>query len=96
MSEQNKLGQTIIPKPFITRDLAGNNWNQLRFRSENELVTFRYLASKLIFTDESWTVEDGVAFFLAYELCVKKAAAHPEYRQKYWFYIHMFRIVFKT
>lgn len=92
MSKQNNLGQTTISRHFKTAVLSENNWNQVQFKSISALASLRFLASKLLCTEETFTEEDCSALFLSYESCVKLAAAHPEFHQKYGYYLYQLRV----
>lgn len=83
MSKQINIGQSSSLRPFSLEKFGSNNFNHLRFESKNDVVLFRFLISKIIFTEEILSDLDITALFLSYENCCIKAANDRNFGDKY-------------
>lgn len=88
--------QTITPEPFHIKELAGNNWKQLVVKLSSFVTCFRYLTSKIVYTDQSFTQQEAVVLFCAFEEMVKKIEKDPEFRQKYSWTVFTFRAIYQS
>lgn len=91
-----QLRQTIAPKPFTTGSLAETDWNILITKMSRPVVTLRFLLSKIVFTDESFSNVEAVTLFVAFERVVELIEKDPTARQKYAQEIFIFRAVFQS
>ena len=88
--------QTIAPRPFTVSEISSNHWVTIGTKIEKEVVTLRYLTSKVVFTEETITLEEICALFLSFETVVMKMARHQEVQRKIGSEIFLFRALFQN
>jgi hypothetical protein len=88
--------QTITPEPFSLKEHAGDNWKDLVVRMSNPTTCFRYLLSKIVYTDKEITYQEAVIAFMAFDEMIKKIEIDPIFRQKYGWTTFVFRSVFQS
>lgn len=93
----NNLRQTASPDHFTEKELSETSWKTLvvKFFAKEEVV-IRYLVSKIVYTDESISLEETVALFTAFESLIQKMARHPVLQQKYGSELFIFRAIFSS
>lgn len=88
--------QTIAPHPFTKKELAESNWKQLIVKISNSTTVLRYLTSKLVFTEESFSYVEAVTLFTAFEEVMLKMQKDRVFQTKYGPELFMFRTVFQS
>lgn len=88
--------QTIAPHPFTTKELAESNWKQLVVKLSNSTAVLRYLTSKLVFTEESFSYVEAVTLFKAFEEIMLKMQKDRAFQTKYGPELFMFRTVYQS
>lgn len=88
--------QTIAPYPFTTETLAESNWRTVVVKMSNAVTVLRYLTSKLVFTEESFSSVEAVTLFTAFEECIRKVESDRGFQFKYGSEIFIFRAVYQN
>jgi len=88
--------QTIAPEPFTKKDLAESNWRELVVKISDSAVVLRYLTSKLVYTEETFTSVDSVTLFCAFEEVMLKMSRDEAFRAKYGPETFVFRSIFQS
>lgn len=88
--------QTKIPDPFTTKELARDNWKELIVKMSNAVTCFRYLTSKIVYTDKSITMQEAVVLFAAFEEMMRKIEIDRTFKEKYFWTTFVFRSVFQS
>jgi len=79
------------------RDPDGNYFRYLSINSKiKDIVLFRTLLSKLLFTEEKFSEEDEVMLFTVWERVVQKCAKDRNFKDKYFFLVFLTRNIFKN
>lgn len=77
----------------LLKELLRNHWSVLDVEVESYEVTFRFLVSKFIFTEEQFTEEEKVALFCAFEEMVGKCAIDESFARKNLWWIFSTRVL---
>jgi len=82
--------------PKLYGRLSSNHWTCLEVNLTKVDLVFRYLGSKLLCTEENFSMEDRIAFFYCYEIMVKKASIDKGFNEKHGWWIFSTRQVVQS
>jgi len=83
MSKASKFGQSLSPSSSTMERLAENNFNVLRVKIDNVKTCFKFLISKIIFSEDVFVEFEAVALWTSYEKFVYNICSDKNAERKY-------------
>jgi len=81
-----------VPKASkLLESLLSNHWNELGIKIQKADTVFRYLVSKVIYSEDKLSEAEKVALFSSYEIMVNKAAVDEMYHKKHFWWLFITR-----
>lgn len=77
----------------LLKELLSSHWKELGVEIKKADNVFRFLVSKLIFSEDTFTEQDKVGLFTSYERMVNKCADDKQFAAKHQWWVFLTRTI---